>query len=288
VLVLVLDTATPACTAAVVDVAVAARAGVTRAGVTRSGASPANPLTAVTRAVRSTVDAKRHGELLAPSVRAVLADAGVRSAELAAVVAGTGPGPYTSLRIGVVTAAAFADAAGIPAFGVCSLDGIGCSLDVVCSLDGIGCSPDGIGARPEGGGTLGGAAAAAAPGEGSAAIDRVAAVTDARRREVFWAVYAAGRRVLGPSVGRPADVAVTLRESGVGAGRAVGPGALLYADVFGGLVDAASDPAHPDPAVLAVLAAPDIVAGDRPGPLVPTYLRRPDAARPRTPKPVTA
>jgi tRNA threonylcarbamoyl adenosine modification protein YeaZ len=69
--------------------------------------------------------ARRHGELLAPAVATVLAAAGRAAAELAAVVVGTGPGPFTGLRVGLVTAAAFADALAIPAYGVCSLDGLG-------------------------------------------------------------------------------------------------------------------------------------------------------------------
>ncbi len=64
------------------------------------------------------VDARRHGELLAAGVREVLA-----GARPDAVVVGTGPGPFTGLRVGLMTAAAMADALGIPAYGVCSLDG---------------------------------------------------------------------------------------------------------------------------------------------------------------------
>jgi tRNA threonylcarbamoyl adenosine modification protein YeaZ len=210
---------------------------------------------AVTYAARRTVDGQRHGELLAPSVRAVLEEAQVTPAELTAVVAGVGPGPYTSLRVGVVTAAAFADAAALPAYGICSLDGIGL-------------------------------AHLAEDATGEVAAVPVAAVTDARRREVFWAVYAGGRRTGGPAVGRPQDVADALRAAGVG--RAVGPGAVLYADAFGELTDPAAVPAYPDPAVLAAVAAPTIAAGTLPSPLVPLYLRRPDAAQPHPPKPVTA
>lgn len=71
------------------------------------------------------VDSRRHGELLAVGVRAVLAEAGVRRTELDAVVVGLGPGPFTGLRVGLVTGAALADALAIPVYGVCSLDGLG-------------------------------------------------------------------------------------------------------------------------------------------------------------------
>ena len=76
-------------------------------------------------AERVTVDGRAHGELLAPQIHAVLAEGGAAPGDLAAVVAGTGPGPFTGLRAGMVTAAALGHALDIPVYGVCSLDGIG-------------------------------------------------------------------------------------------------------------------------------------------------------------------
>lgn len=73
---------------------------------------------------RVTIDARAHAELLTPSIRAVLADAGAVAADLDAVVCGAGPGPFTGLRVGMVTAASFGDALGIPVYPVCSLDAI--------------------------------------------------------------------------------------------------------------------------------------------------------------------
>ena len=119
-------------------------------------------------AQRSTVNPRAHGELLAPSIEACLLDARAVAADLGAVVAGVGPGPFTGLRVGLVTAAAFGDALGIPTYGVCSLDAIAGSLDEPSLL----------------------------------------VATDARRREVYWARYVGGQRVAGPSVARPADVRV--------------------------------------------------------------------------------
>jgi tRNA threonylcarbamoyl adenosine modification protein YeaZ len=101
VFLLVLDTATPAVTAAVASV---------------SGDS------VEILAERVTVDGRAHGELLAPSVHDVLARARTTPAGLAAIVAGVGPGPFTGLRVGLVTAAAMSHALTIPAYGVCSLD----------------------------------------------------------------------------------------------------------------------------------------------------------------------
>jgi tRNA threonylcarbamoyl adenosine modification protein YeaZ len=107
VLILGLDTSTPSCTVALAEVADPASSDV------------------VGRAAAAVVDARRHGELLTPLIAQVLDEAGATVRDLDAVVCGLGPGPYTSLRVGIVTAAALADAAGIPAYGVCSLDGVG-------------------------------------------------------------------------------------------------------------------------------------------------------------------
>jgi tRNA threonylcarbamoyl adenosine modification protein YeaZ len=104
VLVLALDTATPASTAAVAEVTGAGLRGI---------------------AERRTVDPRAHGELLAPQIRATLGEAGVGPAELAAIVAGVGPGPFTGLRVGLATAASMGQALGIPTYGVCSLDALG-------------------------------------------------------------------------------------------------------------------------------------------------------------------
>src|SRR5690606_30087762 len=90
VLVLGLDTATPAVGAAVVTV----------------------DEQVTTRAWRRTVDPRAHAELLGPQIRAVLAEAGAGPADLAAIVAGTGPGPFTGLRVGLATAAAMGQALG--------------------------------------------------------------------------------------------------------------------------------------------------------------------------------
>jgi tRNA threonylcarbamoyl adenosine modification protein YeaZ len=66
----------------------------------------------------------RHGELLAPGIERVLADAGITANDLGGVVVGLGPGPFTGLRVGIVTARALSHALGIPAYGACSLDAL--------------------------------------------------------------------------------------------------------------------------------------------------------------------
>jgi tRNA threonylcarbamoyl adenosine modification protein YeaZ len=213
VLVLVLDSATPAVTAALAEVA---PAGVTIA------------------ARRSAVDARAHGELLAPGVDAVLREAGVRPSDLGAIVAGLGPGPFTGLRVGLVTAASMGQVLGIPTYGVCSLDGLG---------------------------------------RAATAAGRVLVATDARRREIYWAVYERGVRLTDPQVGRPVDVAQAVARMGVLS--AIGEGAHRYADVLPlALID---EPRYPPAQALAELAADRVRAGAPTEPLTPLYLRRPDA-----------
>ena len=69
-------------------------------------------------AAESTDNVRGHMELLVPHIRACMAEANVAPADIAAVVVGTGPGPFTGLRVGMATAAAFGDALGIPVHGV--------------------------------------------------------------------------------------------------------------------------------------------------------------------------
>jgi tRNA threonylcarbamoyladenosine biosynthesis protein TsaB len=194
-------------------------------------------------AVAQRDDARRHAELLAPLVARVLAEAGRDRTELTDVVVGVGPGPFTGLRVGLVTARVLGAALGVPVHGVCSLDAL----------------------------------AATAP---SGLADFLVA-TDARRREVHWARYArdgAGspRRVAGPHVALPADVP----REGL---PVVGRGAALYREALGAPVDAPLDVDAAALAGLAVRAlAPGADPADRAAllPPEPLYLRRPDAVEP--------
>ncbi len=171
-LVLAVDTATPAVTAGVVEV--------------RRDA-------AVTRAVRVAQDARKHGELLLPGVLAACAEAGATLRDVEAVVVGTGPGPFTGLRVGMVTAAALGDALEVPVHGVCSLDAI----------------------------------AVEAAGDVTGSGGPFVVATDARRREVYWAAYdAAGTRVTGPHVEAPAALVTRLPELGVTAAAGACAGGL--------------------------------------------------------------
>src|SRR6476619_4307371 len=59
-----------------------------------------------------------------PAVDRVLREADVQLDAVTGIVVGVGPGPYTGLRVGLVTAAALGDALGVPVHGICTLDGI--------------------------------------------------------------------------------------------------------------------------------------------------------------------
>lgn len=136
-----------------------------------------------------------HGELLAPAVRDALAQAGRTTADLTDVAVGVGPGPFTGLRVGIVTARTLASTLGLTSHGVCSLDAI--------------------------------ALAAGMHEPHLVAID-------ARRKEVYWARYAPDehgvpRRLDGPHVDKPAEVARLHPDLPV-----VGRGARLYPELLRG------------------------------------------------------
>ncbi|AIG80000.1 Hypothetical protein AJAP_35965 [Amycolatopsis japonica] len=216
-LVLAIDTSTPAVTAGLVAL---------------------DGDTLESRGDRVTVDPRAHGELITPHALEAVKAAGVTLRDLDAIVCGVGPGPFTGLRAGMATAASLAHALGIPAYPVCSLDAI---------------------------------AADVAPGEAPFLV-----LTDARRREVYWAAYAAdGSRTDGPHVERPADLETTIKV-------AAGDGALLYADALG---VQPIEPRFPSPLGLVKAARKDF--GQEPAPLTPLYLRRPDAVEPAARKKVT-
>jgi tRNA threonylcarbamoyladenosine biosynthesis protein TsaB len=199
------------------------------------------------------VDARRHSELLAPMISKVMADAGVTRGDLTAVAVGVGPGPYTGLRVGVVTARVLGSVLGLPVRGVCSLDLI---------------------------------AASAAPGR------EFLVATDARRKEVYWARYGAtGRRLAGPAVGQASSVpdAADLAVAGAGGllypeafGEVIGP-AYPDAGTLCGIV-ARSLTAPSSAALPSAASSPGLPPLLPPEPL---YLRRPDAREPGPPKRVT-
>lgn len=197
-------------------------------------------------------DPRKHAELLAPVIDEALRQAGVRRTELTAVVSGVGPGPFTGLRVGVVTAQVLAHALGLPGpAGVCSLDALAHAVR----------------SRHQG---------------------ELLVATDARRKEVYWATYLVeqgrARRLAGPDVARAVDLPDEVR-----ALPTLGRGALLYPDALPHLLT--DGPRDVDPGDLADLGV-RLRSGDHPdaGSALlapePLYLRRPDAVEPaRMPPP---
>ncbi|MBG6098536.1 tRNA (adenosine(37)-N6)-threonylcarbamoyltransferase complex dimerization subunit type 1 TsaB [Nocardioides luteus] len=137
----------------------------------------------------------KHGEQLAPLISDILAAAGIVRQDLTAIAVGAGPGPFTGLRVGLVTARTLGFALDIPVYAACTLDVL--AVEAVVSTSST--------TRDIEGGFF--------------------VATDARRKEVYLASYDAdGVRLEGPVVARPADVATSMP--------VVGEGALLYPDAF--------------------------------------------------------
>lgn len=111
-----------------------------------------------------------HGEWLVPFISRAIDEAGATMADLTDIAVGVGPGPFTGLRVGVVTALTLGSTLGIRTHGVCSLDIIASQV--------------------------------------SSDVDFLVA-TDARRKEVYWARYRPDhRRTDGPAVLKPADLEI--------------------------------------------------------------------------------
>ncbi|MCW2818711.1 MAG: tsaB [Marmoricola sp.] len=115
-------------------------------------------------------ESMRHGEMLAPGIEEVLRQAGATVRDLTRIAVGVGPGPFTGLRVGLVTARTLGFALDVPVVGVCTLDVLAAEAQ-------------------------------------DAGLDEVVVATDARRKEVYLAAYAGGVRVRGPEVVKPVDAA---------------------------------------------------------------------------------
>jgi tRNA threonylcarbamoyladenosine biosynthesis protein TsaB len=218
------------------------------------------------------VGGRAHAELLVPAIQEVCALSGVTVNEVDAIAVDIGPGLFTGLRVGVATAKALAQALGVDLIGVGSLDILAAAAADAITADGTGPEPAGV----------------------------VASVVDARRGEVFAAVYRFDRGV-GPDGGpidpgavrtdrlepiTPDELEAWLVEVGTEAGpvTVVGDGAVRYRaqlSVHGVLdLEPAGELAAPPPLALARLARRRLARGDAtttPLELVPDYRRPADA-----------
>ncbi|GAB2968773.1 tRNA (adenosine(37)-N6)-threonylcarbamoyltransferase complex dimerization subunit type 1 TsaB [Nocardioides montaniterrae] len=163
----------------------------------------------------------KHGETLAPLIEQALV--GIDRSALTGIAVGVGPGPFTGLRVGLVTARTLAHVLGLPVHGVCTLDVL----------------------------------AAQAVADGAVTGD-FAVATDARRKEVYFATYdAAGRRTSGPVVEKPAVVATDGPVVGEGAliypdhfPHAVGPQRASGAWLARIVADGSAEVVEPEPMYL--------------------------------------
>jgi tRNA threonylcarbamoyladenosine biosynthesis protein TsaB len=190
---------------------------------------------------------RRHAELLAPGIETLMRMAGIGMSAVGRVAVDIGPGLFTGLRVGVAAAKALASARDLPIVGCSSLEVLAYPLRG--------------GRRP------------------------VVSVVDARRGEVFWAIFepvGSGMDAVTESrADPPAAVAHALlsrlAHAGNGPVVAVGDGARRYADVLGGVpgVEIAGPMfAHPNADVLIELAAerPSVPLAE----VTPRYLRGAD------------
>ncbi len=191
--------------------------------------------------------ARRHAESLVPSIEFTCRQARVELADIGAVAVDVGPGLFTGLRVGVATARALAQALRVPVIPISSLDLLAFPARFTDRL--------------------------------------LAAVIDARRGELFWALYrqvpGGVQRTTEPRVSRPEDLRAELQAQGEDT-LMVGDGALRYAEVFRDQLEAevcTHDITHPSARDLVLLAHHHALREEwvQPWEVRPTYLRKPDA-----------
>ena len=186
-------------------------------------------------------DTRGHAERIGELIVDALAAAQLSADAISHVAYGTGPGPFTGLRVGIAAAQAFAWARELPLVPVCSHDAVAMNRILADALTGVEPAP-------------------------------FAVVTDARRRELAYTVYAgADQDGLPERIHPPALLSVSeldQRLTELGAPR----------------VDATEIPAS----ALAIVAARALAAGRTVADTQPLYLRAPDVTLPSAPKRVTA
>lgn len=201
--------------------------------------------------VRADERSRHHDEVLLALIDEVLTAAGVERSELTGIVVGRGPGPFTGLRVGLVSARSIAAVLGVPLHGLSSLDGLAHQALAELSSAEEGSAQDG---------TI-----------------TVAVALDARRREVYHARYRREgngevSRISEPAVDSPAEVAEELTACDI----LVGSGTGIYPE----LLPATADLVHVDAGHLLLAAAALSARGEDLSSTEPMYLREPDAAKP--------
>ena len=188
---------------------------------------------------------RRHAEILTPAIEFVCRQADVDLDEIGCLAVDVGPGLFTGMRVGIAAAKAMAQALRIPIIGIASLD----LLAFPCRH-----------------------------------TDRVVVpVIDARKGEVFWAMYrqvpGGVQQVSPPTVGPVEELVADLLARSQDA-LCVGDGAARYRDeILDGFHCEISGPVHPSPGALVELAHAQAIREEwvRPAEIEPIYLRAPDA-----------
>jgi tRNA threonylcarbamoyladenosine biosynthesis protein TsaB len=179
-----------------------------------------------------------HASELMPAVAEVMERAGAGWRDLDAIAVGTGPGTFTGLRIGIATARALATAAELPLRPVSSLAALALGIEAPLKLP----------------------------------------LIDARRGEVFAALFDGQRELWPPFAAPPEDLVARLRERGF-TPLAAGDGSLR----FRGMLEEAGIPVEPDGAEAHVVRALHVcrlgreAQDEAPEAVLPEYLREPDA-----------
>jgi tRNA threonylcarbamoyladenosine biosynthesis protein TsaB len=187
---------------------------------------------------RRLLERPRHAAELMPAIARAIGESGLQWGELDAIGVGIGPGSFTGLRIGVATARALASANGLELRPVSSLAALAEGID----------SP------------------------------RRLPLIDARRGEVFAALYEGGERAWAPFAARSDDLVERLRgarEMPV----AAGDGSVRFRHVL----EAAGVPVEPDTSSAHVVRGLHVcrlgarATATPPEAVLPEYVRLPDA-----------
>ena len=173
-------------------------------------------------------DTRSHAEVMGPYAQAALQGAGVRGEDLDAILTGTGPGPFTGLRAGIVTARALGFAWSVPVYGMMSLTALAEHAVSECAVSGAA-------AGDAGGDTAGeeNVERASASAEITELVEgtELLVLSDARRREVYSARYRVNAEgyslVDGPNVCPASEIL-----PGEGPSYAYGYGAGLYSETL--------------------------------------------------------
>ena len=190
---------------------------------------------------------RRYAEALGPTIEFIMGQAGHRIQDLAGVAVDVGPGLFTGLRVGLAHGKAMAHALGVPMVGVPSLDLVAFPLRYTDK--------------------------------------RIVSVIDARRGEVYWAIYwpvPGGVQREGEfRIGSPEQLALDLTAEPHDT-MMIGDGAHRYEAILGGIDHLElADPAmsRPSASSLVQLAHARALREDfvNQREIEPIYLRKPDA-----------